>query len=893
MATIERPPQSALDLAEKNFRPAAVEADLYRWWEESGFFTPDERSPKKPFVMMLPLPNITGDLHLGHALGFGGYEDLMARYHRMRGEPTLWMPGTDHAGIIAQVVVENELAKEGITRQQLGREKFLEEMWKWMDHYRPRIEKQLRVLGCSLDWSRPNFTMEPSKQRAVRTHFIRLHKKGHLYRGDRIVHWCLKDQTTYSDLEVKHITRTDTLYYVRYPWADPMPEGTPPVIVATTRPETIVADVAIAVHPDDARWKALVGKEVLVPGVERRIKIIADEAVDPNFGTGALKITPGHDQTDFEIGQRHGLPVLSVIDKRGLMTPAAGPLAGPDREAGRTMMVQKLRASGLLVKEEPITHAVAVHDRCGTIDEPLVLKQWWVRMDRLAPPAIAAVRDGRITILPKYQEKVYFNWMENIRDWPVSRQIWWGHSIPVWYCRDCDNIIVPDEDAPDPTRCTRCRSDDIYQDPDVLDTWFSSGLWPFSTLGWPDETPDLGRYYPGSVLETGYDILFFWVARMIMLGLEHMGDIPFDTVYLHGLVRVGTVKMSKSLGNVVSPLDFVLEYGADALRYALVHGIAMGADSQLSQNKVDHARNFANKLWNISRFVLKQVDEHPEAFNGPPTADERPQPKSESARWILSRTDAAIAEATRLIEGYLFGEYLVALEAFVWGELADIYVELAKPSLRGVDAAETVRALAYVLDRVLRLLHPSMPFITETIALQLWKRAGKAEQAPSLVVSPWPKAGERDLALEERFAAFIDVVRAIRNVRQEGGLDPSARVKVSLSGETAAVHDLLKQIGDLTHSEVTLAGGGEGAATVVRAIEVRLVVERAEGEERARLEREVEEARQLLTRSRDLLAKPGFAEKAPKDVVAKEEAKLHERAERVRLLETELKKRRP
>src|SRR5947209_221798 len=845
MATHEGPPQSALDLAEKNFRPAAVEADLYEWWERSGFFTPDENA-KKPFVMMLPLPNITGDLHLGHALGFGGYEDLMACYHRMRGEPTLYMPGTDHAGIIAQVVVENELAKEGITRQQLGREKFLAQMWKWMDHYRPRIEKQLRMLGCSLDWSRPHFTMEPAHQRAVRTHFIRLHRKGHLYRADRIVHWCLRDQTTYSDLEVRHIERTDTLYYVRYAWADPMPPGTPPVIVATTRPETIVADVAVAVHPDDARWKSYVGKEVLVPGVERRVKIIADEAVDPAFGTGALKITPGHDQTDFEIGQRHGLPVLSVIDKRGMMTPAAGPLAGPDRDAGRTMMLEKLRAAGLLVKEEPITHAIAVHDRCGTVDEPLVMKQWWVRMDRLAPPAIDAVRDGRITILPKYQEKIYFNWMENIRDWSVSRQIWWGHSIPVWYCRDCDNVIVPAEDAPDPTRCTRCRSDDIYQDPDVLDTWFSSGLWPFSTLGWPDKTPDLERCYPGSVLETGYDILFFWVARMIMLGLEHVGEIPFQTVYLHGLVRVGTVKMSKSLGNVVSPVDFIQEYGADALRYALVHGIAMGADSQLSQNKLDHARNFANKLWNISRFVLKQVDEHPEAFRGH-TADQRPDPKSESARWILSRTDAAVAEATRLIDGYLFGEYLVALEAFIWGELADIYVELAKPSLRGADAVEAVRTLVYVLDRVLRLLHPSMPFITETIAVQLWKRAGKSDDARSLVVSPWPKAGERDLALEERFGAFIDVVRAIRNVRQEGGVDPSGRVKVSLAGETAAVRDLLRQIGDLTHSDVTL-GKGEGTATVVRAIEIRLVVERDETEERARLGRERDEARQVLTR---------------------------------------------
>jgi valyl-tRNA synthetase len=889
MATLPAPPASALEFAEKNFRPAAVETDLYQWWERSGFFTPDPANPTKPFVMMLPLPNITGDLHLGHALGFGGYEDLMARYHRMQGEPTLWMPGTDHAGIIAQVVVETELAKEGITRQQLGREKFLEEMWRWMDLYRPRIEKQLRMLGCSLDWSRPNFTMEQSKQRAVRTHFIRLYKKGHLYRADRIVHWCLKDQTTYSDLEVKHITRTDTLYFVRYPWADPMPPGTRDVIVATTRPETIVADVAVAVHPDDDRWKALVRKEVLVPGVERRVKIIADPAVDPAFGTGALKITPGHDQADFEIGQRQGLPVLSVIDKRGMMTPAAGPFAGPDRDAGRKMMVEKLRAAGLLVKEEPITHAVAVHDRCLTVDEPLVMKQWWVRMDRLAPPAIDVVRDGRITIVPKYQEKVYFNWMENIRDWPVSRQIWWGHSIPVWYCRDCDNVIVPDEDAPDPTRCTRCRSDDIYQDPDVLDTWFSSGLWPFSTMGWPDETGDLKRYYPGSVLETGYDILFFWVARMIMLGLEHMGEIPFETVYLHGLVRVGTVKMSKSLGNVVSPVDFIEEYGADALRYALVHGIATGADSQLSQNKLDHARNFGNKLWNISRFVLKQVDEHREVFRGH-TADTRPEVKSEPARWILSRTDAAVAEATRLIDGYLFGEYLVALESFVWSELADFYVELAKPSLRGAEATEAVRTLAYVLDRVVRLLHPSMPFITETIALQLWRRAGKSDAASSLVGSPWPEAGRRDLALEERFGEFIDVVRAIRNMRQDASLDPSVSAKVQLAGETVAIKDLLPAIGALTRSAVTL-GSGQGTATVVRAIEVRLAVERDEAEETVRLERELAEAREMLERSRDLLARAGFAEKAPKDVVEKEKAKLKEREERLKLLETELKKR--
>ena len=889
MATaLTAPPASALTLAEKNFRPAAVEADLYEWWERSGFFTPDESSRKPPFVMMLPLPNVTGDLHLGHALGFGGYEDLMARYHRMKGEPTLYMPGTDHAGIIAQVVVENELAKEGITRQALGREKFVAEMWRWMDHYRPRIEKQLRMLGCSLDWSRPNFTMEPSKQRAVRAHFIRLYRRGHLYRADRIVHWCLKDQTTYSDLESLHVERTDSLYYVRYPWAEKMPAGTPDVVVATTRPETIVADVAVAVHPSVERWRPFVGREVLVPEVERRVKIIADEAVDPAFGTGAVKITPGHDATDFEIGQRHGLPVLSVIDKRGMMTPAAGPLAGPDRETARVDMVKRLRGHGLLVKEEPITHAVGVHDRCGTVDEPLVMKQWWVRMPPLAKPAIEAVRSGRITVHPRYQEKVYFNWMENIRDWPVSRQIWWGHSIPVWYCRDCDETIVPAEDAPDPTRCTRCHSDDIHQDPDVLDTWFSSALWPFSTLGWPDKTKDLERYYPGSVLETGYDILFFWVARMIMMGLEEMGDIPFDAVYLHGLIRVGSVKMGKSKGNVVSPVGLIDEYGADTLRYGLVSGVAAGADSLLSDSKLLHARNFGNKLWNIGRFVLAQVDKHPEALRGR-SSDERPDASGEDARWILSRTEAVVEDCTRLIDGYLFGEYLAALEGFVWGELADAYVELSKPALRNGRAEETVRTLAYVLDRVLRLVHPIMPFLSETLALQLWQRARPSDGAPSLVIARWPLAGARDPKLEERFAVVVDVVRAIRNLRADAGIDPGERVRVSLGGDVATVREMAPAIGELTRAEITF-GAGAGAATVVRTVEVRLEAKRDVAVERARLERELADARETVKRSRELLARPGFAEKAPAEVVAKEKARLAERAERAKLLEEGLRR---
>jgi valyl-tRNA synthetase len=559
-----------------------------------------------------------------------------------------------------------------------------------------------------------------------------------------------------------------------------------------------------------------------------------------------------------------------------------------------------LKDRALLVKEQPLTHAVGVHDRCGTVDEPLVMKQWWVRMPPLAAPAIQAVRDGRITIYPRYQEKVYFNWMENIRDWPVSRQIWWGHSIPVWYCRDCDEIIVPAEDAADPTRCTRCRSDDIYQDPDVLDTWFSSALWPHSTLGWPDQTPGLRRYYPGSVLETGYDILFFWVARMIMMGTENMGDIPFHTVYLHGLVLTGGEKMSKSKGNAVSPVGLIEEYGADALRFALVNGVAAGADQTLSETKLQNAKEFANKLWNISRFVLHHVDANAEALRDW-RADRTPAPAAgagstdpslgHAERWILSRTEATAAELTRLLEHYLFGEYASALQQFVWSEFADVYVELAKAGLRdgGTRAAGTVRTLAYVLDRVLRLAHPIVPFISDTIAVQLWQRLPNADRSPSLVIAKWPKPGTRSVALEERMEIALELVRTIRNLRQEAGTKPGERVKTTLGGDTTAIHDLADLISHLAQTEVTF-GSGTGQAAVVRAIEVRVAVERDPAEHRARLEKELAEAKEQLRRSRELLARPGFAEKAPPNVVANERAKLAEREERARLLEEELRR---
>jgi len=885
------PPAAVLDFSEKNFRPSVVETELYDWWDRAGFFTPPARpSPgEKTFVMMLPLPNVTGDLHMGHALGFGGYEDLMARWHRMRGEATLYLPGTDHAGIIAQIVVEKELAKE-MDKKGLSREQFLGEMWTWMRHYQPRIYRQLRMLGCSLDWSRVHFTMDPDMQQRVRTHFIRQYRRGHLYRADRIVHWCLTCQTTFSDLELLHVERTDQLSYVRYPWADSMPAGTPDVVIATTRPETIVADTAVAVHPDDARWKPYLGKEVLVPLVERRVKIITDDAVDLKFGTGALKVTPGHDQTDFEIGQRHGLPIITAIDKKGNMTGQSGILSGAHRDAARAKAVDVLKQKGLLVKQEPITHAVGIHDRCETVEEPLVMRQWFMKMKELAAPAIEAVRRGTIQIVPKYQEKIYFEWMENIRDWAIARQIWWGHSIPAWYCQDCSEIVVPDEGAPDPTICPKCRSTDLKQDPDVLDTWFSSALWPHSTLGWPEQTPDLERFYPGTVLETGYDILFFWVARMIMMGIENMGEIPFSTVYLHGLVRVGHEKMSKSKGNVTSPIAAIEEGGADALRYALIYGVSAGADSQLSEGKLQNAKEFANKLWNIGRYVLRTLETKNQSQWPSDRSPENDPALGPAERWILSRTEATVGELNRLIEQYLFGEYVGALQQFVWGEFADTYIELSKQSLRDPARADAAaRTLAYVLDRILRVAHPVMPFITDTLALQLWRAMPNSDRSPSLVIAKWPEPRDRDQALEDRFAALIDVVRTIRNLRQTSGVRPGQKATVALGGDVSAIRELGDVIGHLTQSAVTF-GGGTGQATVVRAIEVRLAAEHDVAEHHARLERELADAKGLLRRSQELLARPGFAEKAPPSVVDNEKARLAERQERVRLLEDELRR---
>ncbi len=875
-----RAPQSALRLAEKNFKPALVERDLYAWWESSGFFQPSD-GPKPPFTIILPPPNVTGDLHVGHGFTFT-QEDILVRWHRMQGDPTLFLPGSDHAGIAAHVVVERELKKDGIERFKLGREKFVDEMWKWMEQYKPRMYAQMRAMGWSLDWTRTAFTMDPQKQRAVRTHFIRLYQEGHLYRADRIVHWCVKDQTTYSDLELEHVERTDTLWTVRYPFAD---DSTGGLSIATARPETIVADVAVAVHPDDERWRPLIGREVLVPVIERRVKVIADEAVDPKFGTGAVKVTPGHDATDFEIGRRHHLPVISVIDTRGMMRPEAGALAGLTREAARTEMVQRLRKLDLLEKEEPLTHSVGRHDRCATLDEPLVLKQWWASMSRLAPPAIEALRSGRVRIVPARFEKTYFHWMERIRDWNISRQIWWGHQIPVWYCRDCDQVIVPDEDGPDPTRCPRCDSTDIRQDPDVLDTWFSSALWPHTTLGWPEKTSDLQRFYPTSVLNTAYEILFFWVARMIMMGLHNTRDVPFRVVFVNGIVRVGTEKMGKSKGNVVDPTQMVNDYGADATRFGLVAGVAPGADSQISPAKLDRARNFVNKIWNAGRYTLGALEPRDGV-----RADARPERDLSLAdRWILSRTDAAIDEAGRLLERFETGEYAALCERFVWRELADWYLEAAKPRVKAA-APGTLGTLAYVMDRALRLLHPVMPFVTETLAQQLWEKAPVGESATSLMTATWPRAHARDDDAERRFGLLMEVVRAVRNLRSEQGIAPGATVDALLDGGKDVLEPERGLVERLAGCRLAF-GSGAGMATVVHGMSVRIKlpgVDRAAA--RARLEEELADARVQLRRSEELLSRVSFVQKARPEAVARERERLEARRAQVAKLEEDLKK---
>ncbi len=871
----------------KAYDSARYEAAIYDWWDARKFFKPEQQlesgladPSRKPFVISMPPPNVTGALHLGHALT-ASLEDLMIRYHRMIGDPTLWVPGTDHAGIATQNVVERKLAEQGISRKDLGREKFVEKVWEWKEEYGNRITRQHRRLGVSCDWERERFTLDEGLSKAVRAAFVRLYDKGLIYRGSYLVNWCPRCGTAISDLEVEHEEEQGTLYYFKYPIQE---GGYLPV--ATTRPETILGDTAVAVNPDDDRYKEYVGKHAIVPILGRRIPLIADEHVDVEFGTGALKVTPAHDPDDYEIGKRHGLEFINVMNLDGTMNENAGPYQGLTREECRVRLWEDMRKEGLVIKEEPYVHSVGHCQRCHTIIEPMISTQWFVKTKPLAEPAIAAVREGRTKILPSHFEKVYFHWMENIRDWCISRQLWWGHRIPVWYCDDCGAVIASEEDL---KVCPKCGSTHIHQDEDVLDTWFSSGLWPFSTLGWPEEREDYKRYYPTSVLETGYDILFFWVARMMMMGLEMTGKEPFHTIYLHGLIRdeLGR-KMSKSLKNALDPLDLVEEYGTDALRFTLVTGSTPGNDMKLSKTRLADGRNFANKIWNASRLVISNVTGRDvEAVGRDETLDAAVLPDVPS-RWIVSRLHSVVSEATGLIDAYQFSEAGRLVHDFFWGEFCDWYLEIGKVAIYGRDeaAARSVRkVLAYVLERSLRLLHPFMPFVTETVWQILKKAVGKTDWAEALIVTPWPASGGRDVAAEATMASVIELVRGIRNVRAEYHVEPAKRPKAILTaGKMASeVEEMLPVIaflGRLDTEVSQVVAETEPPAKSVAVVSGDLVaylplagMVNLEAE-RKRLAKEMGQAQKAIQRSEGLLSNKGFTERAPEEVVQREREKL-------------------
>ncbi len=854
------------------YDPAAVEERWYKFWEENKFFRSTVDADKEPFCIVMPPPNVTGQLHMGHALD-NTLQDILTRWRRMQGYNALWLPGTDHAGIATQAKVEEQLRREGLSKHDLGREKFLERAWAWKEQYGGRITSQLRRLGASCDWDRERFTMDEGCSEAVLEVFVRLYEQGLIYRGNYITNWCPHCQTTISDIEVEHRDKPGQLYYIKYPVKDKPGEY---IAVATTRPETMLGDTAVAVHPGDERYRHLVGKTVILPLLEREIPVIADEYVDPAFGTGAVKITPAHDPNDFEVGRRHGLPSIQVVDREAKMTEEAGPqYQGLDRWECRKRIVKDLQARGLLYKVEDISHAVGHCYRCSSVIEPMLSKQWFVKMKPLAEPAIAAAREGRVRFIPERFTRIYLNWMENIRDWCISRQLWWGHRIPVYYCRECGEVIAS---KTRPEKC-KCGSANLEQDPDVLDTWFSSGLWPFSTLGWPKKTVDLAYYYPTSVLVTGRDIIFFWVARMIFLGLAFMHDVPFREVFIHGLVldALGR-KMSKSLGNGVDPIDVIESHGADSLRFMLVTGNTPGNDLRFHFERLDGARNFANKIWNASRFALMNLQDFEP---GPAPPAER---LTLADRWILSRYQRAVRESTAFMEKYELGEAARVLYEFTWNELCDWYIELVKPRLYGkTDAADRQTAqhvLAEVLRGTLELLHPFMPFITE----EIWQRL--PHRGRTIMRASWPsyRAELVDREAEEQMELLMEVIRGIRQIRSEMNVPPGKRAEaVIVSGVPARRETLLSNLAYVENlancrAEVLaeLETTPEQAATAVaRDVQVYVPLRGLIDVDRelARLRKELQALEKDLARVRGKLQNPNFLNKAPAGVVQKERAK--------------------
>ena len=858
------------------YEPEAIEASWYAEWEKAGSFHADADSEKSPYTIVLPPPNVTGALHIGHALGHT-LMDALTRRARMQGDEALWLPGTDHAGIATQNVVERELKKEGTDRHELGREAFVERVWAWKHEYGGRILNQMRKLGDACDWDRERFTMDEGLSRAVRTVFVRWFNDGLIYRGNRIINWCPRCETALSDIEVEHEDVAGEIVTFRYKLAD----GSGEVSVATTRIETMLGDTGIFVHPDDERYHDLVGKRVVHPFFpERGLPIVADAAVDMEFGTGAVKGTPAHDPLDFEMGERAGLDKINIFDGRAHVNENGGRFQGMDRYVARGAVLEELEKLGLVDKvERPYVHSVGHCYRCGTEVEPWLSLQWFVKMEPLARPAMEVVTEGRVRFEPKRFEKAYMDWLGGIRDWCISRQIWWGHRIPVWYCDECAAVFASMEDA---EACEKCGSVSLTQDPDVLDTWFSSQLWPFSTLGWPDETPDLTKFYPTSVMVTGYEILYLWVARMVMSGLYFMGDVPFKDVFIHGIVRDGRgKKMSKSLGNVIDPLDMIDRYGADALRFSLAFASIPGNDMKVSEERIQDARNFANKLWNASRFVLSSLGE-----NRPDLPDEAQLFLED--RWILSRLDHTLTEVERQLETYNFGEAMRDLYRFIWSEFCDWYIELSK--LRPDEAAPV---LVHVLDHILRVLHPVMPFITE----ELWSKLRPAEG--SIMTAQWPSPSSRRATdVEELMERFQDLVASIRRLKIEHQIPQGKRMAVSIlaPAHTEEVQQMRSAVTALARLEslelVDELPPPSGTARTITAAGIEICMHLGTAGdlalERRRLEDKLKEATSEIKRAESKLANESFVAKAPAAVVDKERAKLDEHRSTVAKLEKQL-----
>ena len=856
---------------EKVYDPSTVEERLYNTWMEKGYFHAEVDKSKKPFTIVMPPPNITGQLHMGHALD-NTLQDILTRYKRMQGYNALWVPGTDHASIATEVKVVEKLAKEGVTKEEIGRDKFLEHVWDWKRQYGGRIVEQLKKMGSSCDWDRERFTMDEGCSKAVQEVFIKLHEKGYIYRGSRIINWCPVCKTSISDAEVEYQEKEGHFWHLRYPIV-----GTDEYLnLATTRPETMIGDTAVAVNPNDDRYKHLIGKMVRIPLFDREIPIVGDDYVDQEFGTGVVKITPAHDPNDFEVGKRHNLPEICVMNDDGTMNDLCGKYAGMDRYEARKVLVADLDEAGFLIKVEPHTHNVGTHDRCKCVVEPMVKAQWFVKMEEMAKPAIEAVKKGEINLVPKRMEKIYYNWLENIRDWCISRQLWWGHRIPAYYCQDCGEIVISREM---PTVCPKCGKSHFVQDPDTLDTWFSSALWPFSTLGWPENTEELKHFYPTSVLVTGYDIIFFWVIRMIFSGLEQMGEIPFKDVLFHGLVRAADGrKMSKSLGNGVDPLEVIEKYGADALRLTLVTGNAPGNDMRFYYERVEANRNFGNKLWNAARFIMMNYEG--ENINLTVANDDL----TPADKWILSKVNTLAKEVTDNMDKYELGVAVQKLYDFAWEEFCDWYIEMVKPRLYNKEDATRQAALytlRTVMIQILKMLHPYMPFITEEIFL------GLQDSEETIMLSSWPTFKEEwnFKAEEEEISLIKEAVRNIRNLRSEMNVPPSRKAKVFVVTEDEKVARtfengkvffavlgyasevvIQKDMADIDSDAVSVVI--PNAAVYIpfaELVDIEKEIERL-NKEKAKLESEVERVNKKLSNE-------GFVAKAPSHLLEEEKAK--------------------